>query len=199
MSPGDRRLQRAVTSTSRSRRILHLAVATIALVAGSIVGLSGTGAPGKAGALAGTGGTSSLSYDTTPSVSALSDRIYSPFAAEAELAGAENAADGGGGLVYSVDSAGETTVSFTTSDGDTFDFSSHALQHLTQRGVPIDDVTSLLDDSSSSFRYFHDGAWKTGFYDPSSGLFVGTANGNVTTVIGNASQNYINNLMAAQP
>jgi hypothetical protein len=113
--------------------------------------------------------------------------------------GSSAAAEGGGGLVYSVDSAGETTVSFTTADGDTFDFSPHSLQRLTQRGVPIDDVTSLLDDSSSRFRYFHDGAWKTGFYDPSSGLFVGTANGNVTTVIGNASQNYINNLMAAQP
>jgi hypothetical protein len=55
------------------------------------------------------------------------------------------------------------------------------------------------NDASKSFEYFHDGVWKTGFHDPLSRLFIGTANGDITTVIGNASRNYIKNLMAAQP
>jgi len=114
-------------------------------------------------------------------------------------AGLNRAAESESGLTFAVDSAGDTTVSLRTAAGDTFEFSPHSLERLAQRGVSIDDASALLGDSSKSFQYFHDGAWKTGFYDPSSRLFIGTANGNVTTVIGNASQNYINNLMAAQP
>jgi hypothetical protein len=108
-------------------------------------------------------------------------------------------AESGSGLTFAVDSAGDTTVSLRTAAGDTYDFSPHSLQRLAERGVNLDQASNLLNDSSRSFQYFHDGAWKTGFYDPTSKLFIGTANGNVTTVIGNASQNYINNLMAAQP
>ncbi len=47
--------------------------------------------------------------------------------------------------------------------------------------------------------YFHDGTWKTGFYDPSSKVFVGSVNGTITTVVTGASRNYVNNLLAATP
>jgi RHS repeat-associated protein len=103
------------------------------------------------------------------------------------------------GLTFTTDSAGDITVSLRTAAGDEFRFSDHALQRLTERGVSLDQASTLLGDSSKSFPYFHDDVWKLGFYNPSSRLFIGTVDGDVTTVIGKASQNYINNLMAAQP
>lgn len=105
----------------------------------------------------------------------------------------------GGGLKFSVSGAGDATVSYETAAGQTFHFNPHSLLRLTQRGVSLDKATALLEDTSASFRYYHDGAWKLGFYDPSSRLFLGTLNGEVRTVIANASQKYINNLMAAKP
>lgn len=53
--------------------------------------------------------------------------------------------------------------------------------------------------SSESFRCFHEGVWKTGFYDPVSKVLVGSVNGEVTTVFGNATAKYISNLKAAHP
>lgn len=47
--------------------------------------------------------------------------------------------------------------------------------------------------------YFHNGAWKEGFYDPVSKVVLGGAEGRVTTVINNAKQKYIDNLKAASP
>jgi hypothetical protein len=67
---------------------------------------------------------------------------------------------------------------------------------MTQRGISIDAVESTL--SQPSFEYFHQGVWKTGFYDPASRVFLGSVEG-VTTVIDNVSQNYINNLLRAAP
>lgn len=49
---------------------------------------------------------------------------------------------------------------------------------------------------TQSFRYFHDGVWKTGYYDARSKVFVGTVNGTATAVI-KTGQSYINNLKAA--
>jgi hypothetical protein len=54
-------------------------------------------------------------------------------------------------------------------------------------------------NSAQPFRYFHDGSWKTGYYDPASGVFVGVAENTITTVINNAKPQYIENLKAAQP
>ncbi len=53
--------------------------------------------------------------------------------------------------------------------------------------------------TQKGFRYFHDGAWKTGFYDPAARLFVGSANGTIRTVITGATQNYIRNLKSVIP
>jgi hypothetical protein len=87
------------------------------------------------------------------------------------------------GLTFTTDSAGDTAVSLRTAAGDTFRYSNHALQRLTERGVSLDQASTLLGDSSKSFPYFHDDVWKIGFYDPSSRLFIVTLNGDVTTVI----------------
>jgi hypothetical protein len=62
---------------------------------------------------------------------------------------AEGAA--GGGLRFTVNGAGDTTVSYETAAGDTFNFNTHSPLRLTQRGVPLDQATVLLEDSSASF------------------------------------------------
>lgn len=51
----------------------------------------------------------------------------------------------------------------------------------------------------NTFEYFHDGAWKTGYWDPTRGIFVGSYQGEVTTVITQATENYIRNLVRAGP
>lgn len=75
--------------------------------------------------------------------------------------------------------------------------SEHAALRMTQRGISGDAAEATL--AHQPFPYFHKGAWKTGFYDPASGIFLGSVNGEVTTVIRGASPNYINNLKAATP
>jgi RHS repeat-associated protein len=110
----------------------------------------------------------------------------------------ETATNSEAGFTFAVDSAGETSVSLTTEAGATYEFDPHALKRMTERGISLDQARGLLE-SGNSFQYFHDGVWKTGFYDPASKLFIGSANGTVVTVIRGASQNYINNLLAAHP
>ena len=96
---------------------------------------------------------------------------------------------------FVVDDAGVARV--FVQDGQ-LQVSTHALTRLTERGISLDRLDGLVSNQQG-FSYFHDGVWKVGYYDQSSGLFAGTVNGQVTTVIGNASPNYIGNLMAAQP
>jgi hypothetical protein len=80
---------------------------------------------------------------------------------------------------------------------ETLDVTDHAALRMTQRGVSIDAVENTL--SQPSFQYFHEGVWKTGYYDPASRIFVGSVDGNVTTVINDVGPNYIKNLLAATP
>jgi hypothetical protein len=68
---------------------------------------------------------------------------------------------------------------------------------MTQRGVSIPALENTL--SQTPFRYFHEGAWKTGFYDPASRVFAGSINGEVTTIINGVKPGYIENLMRAAP
>jgi hypothetical protein len=68
---------------------------------------------------------------------------------------------------------------------------------MVERGVSVAQARQVL--ASKPFQYFHDGVWKTGYYDPASQIFIGTAGGNVTTVIRGATQKYINNLKALRP
>jgi hypothetical protein len=97
---------------------------------------------------------------------------------------------------FVVDSTGSTTLRVRGPNG-WVDVSAHAAERMTGRGLSIEAVESTL--KNPSFPYWHEGAWKTGYYDPSTRAFVGTVNGQVTTVIGKASPNYINNLKAAHP
>jgi hypothetical protein len=98
-----------------------------------------------------------------------------------------------------VDSAGNTTLRAQGPNG-WLNVSEHAAERMTQRGISIDALDSTL--SQPSFQYWQPGAnagWRTGFYDPASKVFATTANGEVVTVINNASQTYINNVMARVP
>ncbi|WHP16203.1 RHS repeat-associated core domain-containing protein [Cellulomonas sp. ES6] len=101
-----------------------------------------------------------------------------------------------GAARFTVNSAGEATMSLragSTSLG----VSEHAALRMTQRGISSDAAEATL--AHQPFPYFHKGAWKTGFYDPASRIFLGSVNGEVTTVIRGASPNYIDNLKAATP
>jgi hypothetical protein len=96
---------------------------------------------------------------------------------------------------FTVDLSGQTRIFLR---GGTLEVSEHAAQRITQRGLTLDAVESVVTHQQS-FRYFHEGAWKTGYYDPISRVFVGTADNMVTTVINNATPKYIQNLQELQP
>jgi len=119
----------------------------------------------------------------------------SPETASGFCVAAEDAV--GGGARFIVDSGGETRIFLNSSEG-SVEVTQHAALRITQRGLTLDQVEGVLQDEQP-FQYFHAGQWKTGYYDPNSGVFVGTANGNVTTVINGAKPQYIANLQAAQP
>lgn len=73
------------------------------------------------------------------------------------------------------------------------DFTRHALQRLEQRGVSAEEAKAVLE--REPFSYYHDDQWKTGYYDPSSKVFVAkTVDGNVNTVMTNVEKAYINRL-----
>ena len=119
-------------------------------------------------------------------------------AAATALRGAEalRAAEAGSGARFVVGAGGETTM-FLRAGTESLEVTEHAALRMTQRGISIDAAESTL--GQPSFQYFHQGVWKTGYYDPSSRIFIGTVDGRLTTVINNASPNYIANLQAATP
>ena len=106
------------------------------------------------------------------------------------------AAEAGSGARFVVGAGGETTMSLRAGT-ESLEVTEHAALRMTQRGISIDAAESTL--GQPSFQYFHQGVWKTGYYDPSSRIFIGTVDGRLTTVINNASPNYIANLQAATP
>ena len=106
------------------------------------------------------------------------------------------AAEAGSGARFVVGAGGETTM-FLRAGTESLEVTEHAALRMTQRGISIDAAESTL--GQPSFQYFHQGVWKTGYYDPSSRIFIGTVDGRLTTVINNASPNYIANLQAATP
>jgi RHS repeat-associated protein len=73
----------------------------------------------------------------------------------------------------------------------------HAALRMTERGVSIPALEKAL--SQTPFKYFHEGAWKTGFYDPGSRVFAGSINGELTTIINGVTPKYIDNLVKAVP
>ncbi|MEU0157045.1 polymorphic toxin-type HINT domain-containing protein, partial [Micromonospora fulviviridis] len=69
----------------------------------------------------------------------------------------------------------------------------HALQRLQQRGVSVDEARAAL--SKDPFSYYHDGQWKSGYYDPRSKVFIAkTIDGNINTVMTGVDKAYINRL-----
>lgn len=97
---------------------------------------------------------------------------------------------------FAVNSAGEATMSLRAGS-ESMEVSEHAALRMTQRDVSIDAAEAEL--AQKPFQYFHQNLWKTGYYDPASGVFVGSANGQIRTVINQASTGYISNLKAAVP
>lgn len=73
----------------------------------------------------------------------------------------------------------------------------HAAERMITRGMSIDTVEGVL--ANAPFQYFHQGAWKTGYYDSASRLFIGSVDGTVTTVIEKATPSYIRNLQFLTP
>jgi len=102
----------------------------------------------------------------------------------------------GGATRFTVNSAGEATMSLRAGST-SLEVSEHAALRMTERGISIDAAEATL--AQESFPYFHQGVWKAGYYDPASRVFLGSVNGEVTTVIRGASPNYIINLKAATP
>jgi len=76
--------------------------------------------------------------------------------------------------------------------------SEHAVQRMEQRGVNIEQVQAVVA-GNKPFRYFHEGVWKTGYYDPTTKIFVGSVNNVITTVITNVKPRYIQNLTGKLP
>ncbi len=97
---------------------------------------------------------------------------------------------------FAVDANGEVTM-FLRAGSESLEVTEHAALRLIQRGISIDQAEAVLGEEP--FQYFYKGGWRTGYYDPASHIFIGSVDGRITTVIRNASQNYINNLKAASP
>ncbi|WP_160295443.1 RHS repeat-associated core domain-containing protein [Demequina aurantiaca] len=97
---------------------------------------------------------------------------------------------------FIVNSAGEATM-YLRAGPSSLEVSEHAALRMTQRGISIEAAESAL--AHQPFSYFHQGTWKTGFYDPATQVFLGSVRGKLTTVIKGASSKYIDNLKVAKP
>ena len=75
--------------------------------------------------------------------------------------------------------------------------SPHAAERMIQRGISQAAIEKTIA-SGQGFTYWHEGAWKVGFYDAASRVFVGISNNTVRTVI-NTGPQYIQNLMSKRP
>ncbi len=75
---------------------------------------------------------------------------------------------------------------------------SHALLRMSERGVTPDQVQSVIE-KGERFLYFHEGVWKTGYYDSATKIFVGRVGDVITTVIANVKPKYIENLKRLMP
>jgi RHS repeat-associated protein len=106
----------------------------------------------------------------------------------------------------------QTAVDYTTRFGDSlggrmnqvynqlsdkgYNFSDHAIQRISERGINPTNVINTLQNSKP-FQYFHEGTMKYGYYDSATKTFIGQIQntGKITTVINNVGTNYISNLI----
>jgi hypothetical protein len=77
-------------------------------------------------------------------------------------------------------------------------FTEHARQRMEQRGVTLEQARAAAA-FGESFRYFHDGKWKTGYFDEKQRLFLATDGGVVITVITKADRRYVERLKRKKP
>jgi len=73
----------------------------------------------------------------------------------------------------------------------------HGIERIAFRTISLGEVEAAT--ATTPFRYYHEGLWKVGYYDPASNLFVGTIDDVVATVIRPRNANYLKNLKAARP
>ena len=73
----------------------------------------------------------------------------------------------------------------------------HGIERIAFRSISLREVEAAT--TMTPFRYYHEGLWKVGYYDPASNLFVGTIDNVVATVIRPRNGNYLKNLKAARP
>jgi hypothetical protein len=186
-----------ISSRRLSLALCGLILCVFAVVCLALAAQAATGATGAPPTTTTPPATTTYSYDRTSSNAqgAISTATAGAFWLGTGLAGflaAESAS-----ARFVVDSAGETRI-FVRAGDESLEVSQHAALRITQRGLTVDKVEAVVNDAQP-FRYYHAGTWKTGYYDAGSRVFVGSSNGTITTVINDASPNYINNLRAARP
>jgi len=82
--------------------------------------------------------------------------------------------------------------------GQSFEFTAHALQQIDARGLNVNQVQSVINNSTS-FSYWHEGVLKQGWYSSGQKIFVASANGEITTVMTNVGPQYIGDLRNNEP
>jgi hypothetical protein len=80
----------------------------------------------------------------------------------------------------------------------TIQLSEHALQRMIERGITFDQIQNIINNTDP-FPYFHDGIWKIGYYDPTTGIFISRVGNSILTVIAGVDPQYIQNLQGARP
>jgi RHS repeat-associated protein len=70
----------------------------------------------------------------------------------------------------------------------------HALLRIAERNITLKQVEETILNGDT-FKYFHEGEWKQGYYNPKTKLFIGSVGNRITTIIDNVKQKYIDNLL----
>lgn len=77
-------------------------------------------------------------------------------------------------------------------------FSKHARQRMLERHVAPEVVLGIVE-TVASFKYYYQGRWKTGYYDPDKQIFIAADGAVVITVITDATPRYVAGLKSKKP